>query len=121
MTTGDFDPPGGPEVLAYADFIGHTGADEFQIRYDDEQDPIVWVAVARHDHHYSTGSGMSPAEACFRLGEQLTDGGRCTHCGRPSALTERFGGGLVPGICWYGYNPDSQKVERGCLHLVGAN
>ena len=43
------DPRLDPRFIAGVDMVRRTGVSDIQIRYDDEQEPIVWVA-ARAPH-----------------------------------------------------------------------
>lgn len=117
-----------PRFTALVDLIRRSGAAEFQIRYDDEQRPIVWVAVAGHKmrngrpvsvgkiNHYETAAGMDPLIACYRLAETLFDGGHCVHCQRPTGITDDWTAALpLPEhICWYVYDPENQTFRRSC-------
>lgn len=117
-----------PRFIALVDVIRRSGAAEIQIRYDEEQKPIVWVAVAGHKmrhgrpvsvgkvNRYETASGMDPLTACYRLAEILFDGSECTHCGRSTGITNDWTAKLpLPEhICWYVYDPEMKTFRRSC-------
>jgi hypothetical protein len=100
--------------------IGKTGARDFQLRWSDDRHPLVWIAVAEYE---STGTevvaatgGLTPREAIYRLVEALMDGGVCTHCSRPTGVSDDFKGTmpLEAHICWYRYDPECKVFRRGC-------
>lgn len=119
-------------LAACVDLIGRTGAQDFQIRYCDEEQPIVWIAVAGYRRpgdsksgnpakraeqiRYEVGGAMTPEGAAFRLVETLVDGGTCQHCRRPTGVDENWAGGqlLDQLVCWYVYDPELKKFRRGC-------
>ena len=76
--------------LAGVDLIGRTGATGFQIRYSDDEEPTVWVAVANHRGTHSVAAALHPGRAVMRLCEELIDGGECTHCHRVATF-------VIPG------------------------
>lgn len=110
-------------ALACIDMIGHTGAADTDIRYQDDQQPVVWMAVAHWKSTetgdiYQVGAGFNVERALVKLLKETVDGGQCTHCGRPTGFdpdrplyTDMGDGGL---ICWYFYNPQTRKIQGGC-------
>lgn len=109
-----------PRITALFDMIGRTGANFFQLRWHDDQEPVVWLALAgfKRDGRvvFDVGAGMAPLQAVYRLSESLIDGGLCTHCGRPSGVS------LDPAevildevICWYRYSDASHEFVRDCI------
>lgn len=103
-------------VLACADLVRRTGASAFQIRYSDDEQPVVWMAVAEYPgQKREVAAGFTPVKAMFRLLEALVDGGQCKHCSRPTGVSEDFttmpAGDLV---CWYQYDPELKTFRRGC-------
>ena len=104
-----------PRVTALIAMIGRTGAGSFQIRYSDDEDPVVWIAVSEHHGHHTAAGGMTPLEAVYRLAELLIDGGECQHCHRPTGVTlDHDDMPLDPLICWYQYDPELATYRRGC-------
>lgn len=127
-----------PRFIAAVDLIGRTGALGFQIRYSDEEMPVVWNAVAwypaldgEHPHLNDpksgepaiaqAGGGMTPLQAIFELCNKLIDGGLCTHCGRATAFTEDLldtsllDQAIIPiPVCWTSYDPELKTFRRGC-------
>ena len=122
------EPPDDPRFVALVAMIGRTGAAEFQIRYSDDEQPVVWVAVAGHRrinnrpsrrgkvNHYEAGGGMTPLQACFRLAEQIVDGSECAHCHRPAGITDDWESEmpLAEHVCWYVYDPEVSTFRRSC-------
>jgi hypothetical protein len=119
------DPTLDSRFLAAVQLIERVGSREFQIRYDDDPAPTVWIALARfqvvtagptvHRDHWEAGAAMTPLGAVLRLADQLLDGGTCTHCGRPTGVThdpdEMPAGEFV---CWYQFDPELATYRRGC-------
>jgi hypothetical protein len=103
-------------MLAAVDLIGRTGAGSFQLRYSDDEEPVVWMAVAQHGEHYEAAASTHPVRAVLRLAELLIDGGMCTHCGRPAGLEpdDIDAMPLDALVCWYQYDPELHTFRRGC-------
>lgn len=108
-----------PMFLAGVEMIRRSGAIEFQIRHQDDEDPTVWIAIAHIKHPEADGweaaAALHPTAAVLRLCAELVDGGKCVHCGRPTGFTEDFDG--MPSeatICWYAYDPELRTFRRGC-------
>lgn len=119
-------------MMACIDLVGRTGAQDFQLRFSDDEKPVVWIAVAGFKRSgaarsgnpakraerlgYQVGAGITPDIAAFRLLEQLVDGGRCTHCQRPTGVDDDWAGEqpLDELVCWYVYDPELKKFRRGC-------
>lgn len=101
---------------AAMEMIGRTGAAEFSIRYCEEEQPVVWIAAGRWDKGWQAAGALEPLEAMYRLLNEVIDGGKCTHCERPT--------GFDPGtdampldqmFCWYQYDPSTKTFARGCV------
>lgn len=117
-----------PRFTAAIDFLKRQGAREFQIRYDEEQAPIVWVAVVGYAwrdgrprssgkiNGYQTGAGLDPLSAIFDLlRSSLNFRGRCQHCERNTMFDESFGEQPLDDVyCWYQWDPELQSYRRGC-------
>lgn len=63
-------------LVALVDLIGRTGAQGFQLRYSDDEAPVVWIAVAGYKRGlgnmvYEVGASCSPDRAAFRLAPEL--------------------------------------------------
>lgn len=118
-----------PLLAAAVELLGRTGAQSFQLRYSDDETPVVWIAVVAHrvdrrgvpiprggKERYEVASALSPALAALRLCELLVDGGICRHCGKPSAVTEDFA--VTPPVdttlCWYQFDPELATFRRSC-------
>lgn len=132
-------PPGArpvrpPQVdarfMAAVDVVRRTGASEIQIRYQDDEQPTVWVACAKHFQvggvpvvegtpgaalAWEAAGGMSPYRAVYRLAESLIDGGYCAHCKRGSGIADELGDmPLSEAICWYQWDPELETFRRSC-------
>lgn len=119
-----------PKLTAAADLLRRTGAAEVQIRYSDDEDPIVWFAVARYRTdkagrprptgpitRWETAAGHGPVEALLRLCQQAVDGGRCNHCRKPAmfhAELDQVPTALDPLFCSYEWDPELATFRRGC-------
>lgn len=115
MTQTPFDQD--PRVTAAIAMIGRTGAGEFQIRYCDEEQPVVWMAMAYWPTHktWEVAAAMHPERAVFRLCEQIIDGGTCTHCGKPTIFTADSETELIDQVgCVYAWDPELRTYRRGC-------
>lgn len=122
------DSPEDPRFQAAIDLIRRTGAQSFQIRYSDDEQPIVWMAVGEWffkdgvpvasggEKRFDVAAGMGPVGAVMRLLEQIIDGGTCAHCGKmtsiePDFTKQTFADELV---CWYIYDPELITFRRSC-------
>jgi hypothetical protein len=101
---------------ACSQMLPRLGAKSLQIRYCDEEQPVVWMAVAEFaDVDPQVAAALNPGRALLRLLEQLVDGGKCTHCNRPTGITLEVSSQLFARlICWYQYDPELKVFRRGC-------
>ena len=111
--------------LAGVEMVQRTGSKQFQLRWSDDEEPVVWMAVSIHDddgRRWEVAAGQTPFVAVGRLLEQLVDGGVCTHCGRPAGLDpdsiETMP--LNELVCWYQYDLELKKFRRGCEGETGS-
>lgn len=107
--------PGDPKFSAAVDLLRRTGASEFQIRYCEENKPIIWMAVVRWKKFWQVAAALTPVEATFRLCDLVMDGGLCNHCGKPTGFSPDLD--PLPAadkICWYQYDPELETFRRGC-------
>ena len=110
------------KLKAAVDVIGRTGAHNIQIRWSDDEQPVVWFVVASYDEDvWETAAGRDPIDALLRCAAQLIDGGQCRHCGRPSALDtdwenplSTFAAQVGLPICSYTYDPELATFRRSC-------
>lgn len=121
--TTDPDFPGGrlsdkgkDVFLAAVDMLYRTGAKQFQARWQDDEQPTVFMAVAQwSDDRYDVGAGMDPVTAVLRLLDQVIDGGVCQYCGKMTGITVDFDEmGFDDLVCWYQFDPEMKKFRRGC-------
>lgn len=118
-----------PRLVACIDFARRMGAHDFQLRYSDDMEPVVWMAVAsiRHDGdglparsgkltHHEAAAALTPADAALRLVSELGDAGHCRHCGRPSGVSDKwqYDHPLDQHVCWYIFDPETEKFRRSC-------
>lgn len=109
-----------PRFTAAMTWLGKsTGAKSLQIRYSDDEQPIVWLAVGEWDNPVVKGhecaAGMGPLTAVMRLCEQVSDGGICTHCRKPTGFVPEADPGPMPltdHVCWWTF--DGSAYVRGC-------
>jgi hypothetical protein len=123
--TDEMNTPDDPRFIAAVKLLERTGSREFQIRYDDDPEPTVWIALGRwevitagptvHRGHWECAAAMDPLRAVLRLADQVLDGGTCMHCGKPTGVAhdpdEMPGGEFV---CWYQFDPELAVYRRGC-------
>jgi mono/diheme cytochrome c family protein len=107
--------PDDDRLTAAVALLGRTGAAEFQVRYCEEEKPVVWIAAARWDDHWESAGAMTPLRAIFRLCDEVIDGGKCQHCHRPTGFSPDLDPlPLAPLVCWYQYDPELKTFRRGC-------
>jgi hypothetical protein len=120
--------PADPRVTAAVDVIGRTGAQSFQLRYHDDEEPTVWIAVGTWLYgprgipvpdggqpRSETAAALDPGRAILRLLKLVINGGQCTHCHRPTAIGEDWQPrGVDPETCWYTYDEARQAFVRDC-------
>jgi hypothetical protein len=119
-----------PRLTACIDLARRCGAQSLQIRYSDDEQPVVWMAVASFrigDDGFPRASGgtegheaagaLMPLDATFRLVEQLVDGSVCRHCQRPAGVTDDWERQMPLSdvvVCWYVFDPETEKFRRSC-------
>jgi hypothetical protein len=117
-----------PRYVAAIELIRRNGARELQLRYDNEQTPIVWVAVAGFSvvdgmpsqqgeiNAHQAAGGLDPLKAIFALCRACLDRrGVCTHCGRNTMFDEEFSPQPLEAFyCWYQWDPELKIFRRGC-------
>lgn len=96
--------------------IGRTGASNFQMRYQDDEEPTVWIAIAQYDDgRFECAAAPDIVTATFRLCDTLIDGGVCTHCQRPTGFSPDLDPlPLAAHVCWYQWDPELGTFRRGC-------
>lgn len=111
-----------PRFTAAVDLIGRTGADSFQIRYSDDEKPVIWMAVASYkvsdtEERSEVDASLHPVRAVLRLAERLVDGGICQHCKRPAGLDPDSIDKMPMDelVCWYQFDPSTAKFVKGCV------
>lgn len=120
-------PPGAAfdddRFVACLDLVGRTGAVGVDVRWSDDEEPTIWMVVARYRNGAEVGAGLDPLVAATRLLETMIDGvGRCGHCGRPTGVTferqreqpQPLEAGEGVTICWFVYDPETKKFRRSC-------
>ena len=111
------DPVVDRKMVAAIEFIRRTGTSQFQLRYSDDEQPVIWMAIATYrDGRSEVAAGLDPLRAVLRLAESLADGGMCTHCRRPSGFVPDSLD-LMPfsdAFCWWQWDPELGVFRRGC-------
>jgi hypothetical protein len=116
MTDSERSPVDDPRFVPAVDMLGRTGAAEFQVRFCEEDKPVIWVAAARWGDVWECAAAMNPVRAVFRLCDQVIDGGTCTYCDRPTGFFPDLDElPLEPLVCWYQWDPELATFRRGCL------
>jgi hypothetical protein len=121
-----------PRMTAGIDLLRRTGQRSFQLRYSDDEQPVVWMAVGEYgldehnrpvktggETHHEVAAALHPVSAVLRLLELVLDGGQCVHCNRPTGIfPERepptISALMEAAICWYVFDADSASFVRGC-------
>lgn len=108
--------PKDPRFVALIEVLGGTGMKEWQLRWHDEEEPMVWIAVARWSHGDEAGAALTPYLAALRLAETVMDGGECAYCERPTSITDNWKASmpLADVVCWWAYDPETERFRRGC-------
>ena len=115
-------------VAACVALIGRTGAQGFQIRYSDDEEPTVWMALAHYrigengrpvasggEEAWQCAAALDPLGAVFALCEKVIDGGLCKHCSKPTGITLGFEPmPLRDQVCWWQYDPELSTFRRSC-------
>lgn len=126
-------PPLDERALAAIDVIRRTGAEAFQIRYSDDEQPTVWLAVVtwrinregiptKHGagRAHEAAAALMPDLAIYRLAEQIVDGGRCAHCHRPTAFNADVASEpLGDLLCWWTWDPETGRYQQACQLMKG--
>lgn len=108
------------KLLAGVDMLGRTGIEAYSVRYQDDEPPTVWIAVAVYPQGtWESASGHNPTEATLRLCERLVDGGECVHCRKLTAFDADHR--VTPDLkaseafaCWYRWDPELATFRRSC-------
>jgi len=111
-----------PRFAAAVDLLRRTGATNFRIGYSDEDDgdPIVWYAVVNYPQGNEADAGLNATTAVLRLCERVIDGGKCTHCGRPTIFDPDFSmGDVMDSVldkmgCRYKWDAETASFVRSC-------
>lgn len=122
--------PEDPRMHAALELLRRTGQLEFQLRYSDDTQPIIWIAVGRWsigddgrpvadggDEHYETASSTNPVQAVLRLLENMVDGGMCANCERPTGVLfpeDNRPPILRDAVCWFTFDADSKRFVSDC-------
>lgn len=112
-------------LVACLDAIRRTGCLEIDVRYSDDEEPVVWFVVAHYPRGgqdvCETAASLDPVEAAWRLLKLLISGrGRqrslCVHCKRPADVSEDWQGRWSDDkdTCWWVYDPELQVFRRSC-------
>lgn len=107
-----------PQVEAFmlqsVELLRRCGMTEWQIRYQDDQEPTVWISLARFAGGWNAGCGLGPQAAIVDLLEKSIDGGECLRCGRVMSLTPPGDLTLpIPQLCQVVYL-SGQGWRRSC-------
>ena len=110
--------------------IRRTGARSIQVRYQDDDQPTVWMVVAEHVMGkdglplpaprtgrtvHTVDCGLTAPEAAMRVCERLIDGGTCAHCFKPTAFDHGFDGSFLDAtLCWTQWDPELSTFRRQC-------
>lgn len=117
------EPENNDKILAATEFIRRTGAAQVQMRYSDDEYPVIWLAIAVYNGENPTkivgvevDASTSQTRAILRLCERLADGGQCLHCKKPMGLEPDMLWRMPfdDKICWWQYDPELKTFRRGC-------
>jgi hypothetical protein len=113
--------------MAGVDLVRRTGAQQFQIRFSDDEQPTIWIAVAGYAQRggrpvssgkinaHKVGAALHPVAAVLALLDELLDGAQCQHCGRPTGVAHDLADmPLGEHVCWYQFDPELKTYRRAC-------
>lgn len=118
-----------PKLVAAVDMLRRTGSAEVQIRWSDDEQPVVWFAVALYRmagrrpqpdgpvNAWETAAGRTPTEALLRLCERTIDGGACAHCAKPAMFYADLDDNPTPldaAFCITSWDPELTTFRRSC-------
>lgn len=117
-----------PRALAAIEVIRRTGAESVQIRYSDDEQPVVWLCVVtwrvnreglptRHGagRAHEAAAALMPEDAIYRLAQRIVDGGTCAHCGKPAAFNADVADEpLSEVLCWWTWDPETDRYVQAC-------
>ena len=104
-----------PATVAAVGMFHRTGARDFSLRYSDDQQPVVWLAVVTYAGGLAeVDAALSPERAILRLLERLVDGGQCAHCGRMTQAEVDGEGAVMPSVCLLSYSPTDDRWVQAC-------
>lgn len=108
------------KLLAAIEFIRRTGAKSVQVRYSDDEQPVIWFVAVEYltptESRWEAAAGFDALEAALRFCEHVADGGMCVHCHRRTGFEPKSLGRMPfdDVICWYQYDPELKTFRRGC-------
>lgn len=113
-----------PRFTAALTLLGRTGVQQVQVRYSDDEQPVVWMVAAswrqrRGDQdgtYWEAAGGMDPLRAALRLLDVVIDGGTCTHCRRQTFVSDDWTRAMPLNdlFCWYVFDPERKTFRRSC-------
>jgi hypothetical protein len=118
-----------PKTLAAMDMLRRTGAAEVQVRYSDDEQPTVWLAVSRYRlggdgrpkptgpiNGSEVAAGRNPTEALLRLCERVMDGGSAPLRQALDVLRRprRQPHPLDAAFCITSWDPELSTFRRSC-------
>jgi hypothetical protein len=122
-----------PELLGALNLVRRTGAKQVQVRYSDDEAPVVWIAVggwfrgpdgvpvaSGDELIYEAAAGPSPTVAMNRLLDQIVDGGVCPNCERPTGFIAKGealppeGSAMQQMCCWWTWSDQDECYGRDC-------
>ena len=67
--------------MAAVELLRRGGETEFQLRFSDEMDPTLWIAmVPLAENYWEVAAALTAEEAVFLLCRNLFSASACTHC-----------------------------------------
>lgn len=114
-------------LTAGIEMIGRSGADEFQIRYHDDEEPTLWMAAASWKRpggtYWDSAGGMTPRSAVLRLVGIVFENALCIRCQRKMTFSPQKREDILPkdletrvksDTCYTGWDPETKKFLRDC-------
>ena len=111
-----------PRLKAALALLERMGATQVQVRYCEEEQPVIWSAAASFKHPrgsstwWQAAGALDPGTAVYRLLEATCDGGTCQHCGKTSGVDDGppLSSVFEEMVCFYRFDPELATFRRGC-------
>lgn len=104
------------QALAAITMLRRTGLTTFQLRFQDDEKPVVRIAAGEWPAGWVAAGDLDPKQAIYDLCDKVIDGGQCTYCGMPTMFDEDpFSASPFDAlVCSRRYDPETDAYRRQC-------